>query len=216
MSVTVTKYLLSDGLCDLIGVPAGTIMRRDWAMKKVTQYILNKHLLKDNVFALDDKLKVLMKNTDGPFNTFSLYGHLKHHFLDRIDVDIKYVSIVNSMLEDKEFKEKYLKTMKELADGHGEPTYYVNMYKSYDYKNDKYDSIYRARNMYELWLKLDSLYNLYDDMDIDCVLIDFEKEHIRDEREVNEKILLERLCDYHAVNLVDGQYNWFEEFSEIK
>jgi hypothetical protein len=217
MSVTVTKYELSDGLCDLIGVPAGTIMRRDWAMKEVKYYMISKNLFKGKDFILDDKLGRLMKNTDGPFSTYSLYGYLHHHFLKKIDVEIEYDSIVDGMLKDKKFKEKYLKTMKEFADSlGGEMKYYINMYKELAYKDDEYDSIYKARNMYDLWLKLDSLYNLYDNMEIWIVLTDFEKEHIRDEREVNEQILLERLCDYHAVNLVDDEYNWFEEFSDIK
>jgi hypothetical protein len=217
MSVTVTKYELSNILCEFLELPIGTIMRRDWVMKEVTYYMHSKDLFRGQVFILDDKLRSLMKNADGPFNTFSLLGYLMHHFIKKVDVEIKYDSIVNDMTSDEYFKEKYLRTMNELADGHGGIlVYYVNMYKDIDHKNNKYDSIYRAKNMYDLWLKLDSLYNLYDDMDIDCILMDFEREYIRDERQINAQILLERLCDFHAVNLVNSETNWFQEFEEIK
>ncbi len=47
MAVTVTKYELSDQLCDLIGVPSGTLMRRDWAMKEVTHYMISNKLIRE-------------------------------------------------------------------------------------------------------------------------------------------------------------------------
>jgi hypothetical protein len=217
MSVTITKYELSSQMCEFLGIPSGSIMSREKVMKEIRYYMSSKYLCKNNVIIPDEKFGLLMKNLDGPFNLFSLHGYIKHHFIKKIDTVIKYNSIVDNMVNDEQFKEKYLKTMKEMADSIGEEVgYYVHMSKSPEYENDEYDSIYTARNIYDLWLKIDSLYNLYDEMDIDCILYDMEKEHIRDERELNSQILMERLCDYHAVNLEDGEYNWFTRFEQIK
>ena len=107
--------------------------------------------------------------------------------------------------------------MKKLADGmSGDMVYYAHMSKTPEYKNHKYNSIYTARNLYDLFLKINSLYNLYEDIDTYIILKDIENDFIKDEKEVNAESLMERLCDYHASSLEDGAYEWFTVFSEIK
>ncbi len=77
--------LLSDALCNFLGVPSGTMLPRTEVTRKINEYIKQNNLQTEadrRVILPDDKLKAILDMKEGvPLSFFNLQGCLKNHFL---------------------------------------------------------------------------------------------------------------------------------------
>ena len=77
--------LLSDALCNFLGVPSGSMLARTEVTRKINEYIKTNKLQTDadrRVIVPDDKLKAILELKEGvPLSFFNLQGCLKNHFL---------------------------------------------------------------------------------------------------------------------------------------
>jgi len=77
--------LLSDALCNFLGVPSGTMLARTEVTRKINEYIKEHKLQTDadrRVIVPDEKLKAILDIKEGvPLSFFNLQGCLKNHFL---------------------------------------------------------------------------------------------------------------------------------------
>ena len=77
--------LLSDALCNFLGVPSGSMLARTEVTRKINEYIKTNKLQTDadrRVIVPDDKHKAILELKEGvPLSFFNLQGCLKNHFL---------------------------------------------------------------------------------------------------------------------------------------
>ena len=90
--------LLSNQLCSFLGLPAGSKMPRTEVTKKITAYIKEHNLQKENkrFFNPDSKLSSLLTPLQGNdvadgYNYFNLQRYMKHHYTSLKQLDASNV-----------------------------------------------------------------------------------------------------------------------------